>query len=246
MRSDIEHCWPVIHGAADWDDVMLDPASIEVGSSHRIERLMVEDVHRQFVLEQARRFKVAGWHVIYAVFSSHRAVAINAGLIADAEAAGEKPLVFEPDPLMEDLKLRKQGYDEIPGSEHKYMGTFAVTGARAAAAKVASVVKVLRREDGIDGPLLLLHEWTSISSPSFHHGNEAGGELTTVAIPLPLRTLTPCCGVCGRSLTARIDRIHGLVLCCQRHAPRFNAPATVSLRHGPSHRTPTHDHCRHR
>lgn len=72
-----EHCWPVAHTLDDLLPLIPDPASFEVGSVLRIERIMLPDVHLQLVQEIARKFNPElGWQAIYLVANKYRAAEV--------------------------------------------------------------------------------------------------------------------------------------------------------------------------
>lgn len=75
-----EHCWPVAHTLNDLLPLIPDPASFEVGSVLRIERIMLPDVHLQLVKAIADRFCPAnGWQTVYLVANKYRAAEVEDG-----------------------------------------------------------------------------------------------------------------------------------------------------------------------
>lgn len=76
-----EHCWPVAHTLNDLLPLIPDPASFEVGSVLRIERIMLPEVHLLLVRQIAARFCLDnGWQTIYLVPNMHRAREVEAGV----------------------------------------------------------------------------------------------------------------------------------------------------------------------
>jgi biotin operon repressor len=244
MRKSIsDHCWPVISGPQDWDAVMLDPASTEAGSSRRIEVLMEPQVHRQFVLEQAKRFQAAGWTVLYCVFSYDRAVKVVQGLIDDAKAAGTEPVVFQEDPLLLEQSvatLKDYGADfEFPGSAEEYddAGFVMVTGNRLLQSKVEKALAQLSRYSEEPVKLLVIDEFSSKAGSLVFDGVDKQQGLARLSIPAPVLTVEPQpCPYCGRLLRVTADK-KGLKYFCERrskhrangHPDRYEVSATVPL-----------------
>lgn len=74
-----EHCWPVAHSLDDLLPLIPDPSSLEEGSSLRIERIMLPDIHLQLVNAIAERFcPDNGWQTIYLVPNKYRAAEVEA------------------------------------------------------------------------------------------------------------------------------------------------------------------------
>lgn len=74
-----EHYWPVAHTLNDLLPLIPDPASFEVGSVLRIERIMLPDVHLQLVKAIAERFcPENGWQTVYLAMNNYRAEAMEA------------------------------------------------------------------------------------------------------------------------------------------------------------------------
>ena len=245
MRKSIsDHCWPVIHGPQDWDAVMLDPASTEAGSSRRIEVLMNPQTHRQFVLEQAKRFQAAGWTVLYCVYSYHRAVDVVQGLIDDAQAAGVEPVVFQEDPLIKEKSVAKHkdyGDDfEFPGSEEEYddAGFVMVTPNNKLQSKVERAIEQLSRYS--DGPVKVLVVDEFARRPGSLDFNQVDDHhpLARLTVPTPVQSVEPQpCPYCGALLGVQFGAT-GFRYDCQRraqhraigHSVQYEAPATIPLR----------------
>jgi len=222
MRKAIsDHCWPVIHGAKDWDAVMLDPASTEAGSSRRIEVLMNPQTHRQFVLEQAKRFKAAGWTVLYCVNSIHRAVDVVQGLIDDAKAAGIEPVVFQKDPLLWDKTIaRYKDYRddfEFPGSADGYDDAgFVMATATNLQSKVERAIEQLSLYSEQPVKVLVIDEFIRHASSLDFKGHVREHHVARVAVSSPVRSIEPQpCPFCGAMLGVQLGNT-GLMYRCGR------------------------------
>lgn len=225
--SNSDNCWPTIHGPQDWEEVMLDPATTEAGSFHPLHRLMEPQVHRQFVLEQARRFSEAGWVVFYCVLSYHRAVEVVQGLVDDAKASGQEPVVFGEDPLMYAATVTRHkdyGPDfEFPGDGYAAVGDAIATGGKKV--KLAEILR-LAEEQAPGKPVVLMYETAALSKLEINTEGAQPPLLRPAVLaltPAVVSATLQSCPYCGGPVGVNLRPQRGLSRECQRQAQHRKA-----------------------
>jgi len=206
---------------------------------------MTEQTHRQFVLEQAKRFKAAGWTVIYAVNSYRRSVEVVQGLIDDALAAGVEPVVFQEDPLMEghnkarflaaaaseDFCFPGQGIDEL----YDDAGYVVAAGPGALAGKVETALGQLSDHGAIEARLLAIEERERVACKG---GLAHAGHIAHLVVPPPVQALEPKpCPYCRADLYVKRRQNGQLMYDCHRYgqhrkngrSDRYEVSATVTI-----------------